>query len=385
MKRDLYRILKMLRDHKRGIKPDAAWVLENRNRLLMQVRNSMPTVAAAEKNRAYVHTIRDRLVRLVRGPVLAVTTILAVLLGGSLASVSAAERSLPGDSLYPLKLVTEQARLVMTQEKSKRVRLKAEFTKRRVKELKTILTEPVTRKEERAGKAAEILKQDLHTLKQQLSDVKSAGVDRDAAEAAKAIDKDVVEVMNALSEAKKDLSEEVKKMVSDAQAQAADVGIKALEVLVDASNGGEGVMSSEELDASLNAHADATIQMMATTKELTELSTATSDPNGTTSTSALATEAETFLEEAKQLMLENKLEEALGKIREASLKSFLAQRIAEAEWALIVGAASSNANTGASTSTAASGTASSTGNEALAASIPSDTASAPSNPEQAPN
>lgn len=354
MKRDLYRTIRSIRDHERGLKPNPAWVLRNRERLLMQVANSMPSVEAALKNKAYTHTIRERLVRLVRGPALAIATIISVLLGGSLASVSAAERSIPGDSLYSLKLVTEQARLAITKGMPKRVRLKAEFTIRRVQELKTIVTTSVTKKDERANKAAEILKQDLNTLKQQLDEVQKAGDDEDTAEVAKAIDKGAVEVVNALADTKKELSQDVKKLVTDAQAQAADVGIQALEVLVDAQKEGDTV-TSDDLDASLAAHAGVAADMVAATKEITGLSTTGTDLlAGTSSTSALTDAVEQKLADAEQLLLEDDVDGAMSLIKEASSISFIAQKIAEEEQsALAVSAPSDSGDT--STSSTESG------------------------------
>ncbi|MCL4732968.1 hypothetical protein KJZ71_04170 [Patescibacteria group bacterium] len=326
---DLYCVMKSLRDHERGIKPDSAWVRANRETLLMQVRNSIPSADVAAKNRILAQT-GSRMLKIIRGPVLSFTAILAALLGGSLVSVSAAERSLPGDSLYALKLVTEQARLALTTEQSARMKLKVEFTKRRVEELRTIATTPVSKKDERAAKAAEILKQDLNTLKQQLENAKTSGTTKELADAVKVVEKETVQVVKTLTETKKELGGDVQLTVSDAQASAADIGIQALQALVDVQGSDEGGVTDEGLEASLAAHAEVAKNVAANTMELaaqSEASTASSTTSVTsTSAIALAKNVEAMLFEAQQLLLDGKSAEAIQKIKEASLQSFLAQK-----------------------------------------------------------
>ncbi len=335
----------MLRDQERGIKPDAAWVSATREQLLMQVRNSMPTPEAAQKNRATIAAAYPSLMKLARGPVLAVVLIIAVLLGGSLVSVRAADRSLPGDALYALKLVTEQTRIALESTTSGKVKLKAEYTKRRVEDLRYIVTEPVSDKEVRISKAADILKQDLHTLKEQLTEVQNASdptVAREVAETVKALDKDAVEAIKTLKETKKgEFAADVIQKVADAEAQAADVGIKALEVLVDVRDEEEAkdVVTDDEIDASLSEHAafaQETLQEVLTLANTVPTSTTivqvdtgvtTSSVSGVT----LANDAQDALNEVQQLLEENKLNEAIDKLREASTKSFLAQTTTQQE------------------------------------------------------
>lgn len=367
MKRDLYRVIRSIRDQERGIKPDPAWVRATRETLLMQVKNTIPSAEAAAKNRVLAKPV-SRLMQAVRGPVLAVSTIVIALLGGSLVSVSAAERSLPGDSLYALKLVTEQARLALTREQAERMRLKLEFTKRRVEELRTIATTDVSKKDERAAKAAEILKQDLNTLKQQLDEAKTSGNTKELADAARVVEKESVEVVKSLTESKKDFTSDVKQTVTDAQASAADIGIKALQVLVDVKGDPQGNVTDADIGASVAMHAEVTKGVAATTMQLAERSgivSVSSTAATTTSTTALAKDIESMLLEAQRLLGDNRTLEALEKLKEASLQSFLAQKLLEGAQtvpAQSTGSASSTeqgTSNGSSSST--SGTTSSTG------------------------
>jgi hypothetical protein len=306
----------------------------------MQVGNTMPSAETAAKNRETVAAAHPGLLKLARGPALVVLSIIFVLLGGSFASVRASDDSLPGDALYMIKLVSEQTQLALASSKPEKVRLKVAFTKRRVEDLKTVveMDEPdQSKKEERVSKAADILKQDLHTLKQQLADVSGgAQTDEDArqvAETVKQLDRETVGVLKTLEQTKKEgFGPEVKQKVADAQAQASDVGIKALEMLVEARKSEQtgDVVSEEEIGASLAEHAqaakDSVAEILLTAPAASTSSQA--EAGSSTSTDAgliLAKDAENALAEMDALLLENRTAEAIAKLKEASTKSFLAQ------------------------------------------------------------
>lgn len=349
----LFRTLRSLRDHERGVRPDAAWVRSTRETLLMQVRNTMPTAEVAARHREpFFVALYGRIMDRLRGPVLATVSIVGVVLGGSIASVSAAEQALPGDTLYSVKLVTEQARLALTGSKSDKVVLKAEFTKRRAEELKAVVTSPDnSKKEVRAALAVEGLKRDLDTLKNQLEEVQTQENTTKIAEAVKTVDKSTVELTKTLSETKESVPAAVKETVAAAQAQAVDVGIKALEVLVSVKevsekDGGTSTVSSEDIGASLSAHAEATAQSLATTKALSgTTATATSSSSytmPTTSTVKLVQDAEASLATVQQLASEQKLGEAVSLLKDVTMKSLTAQKQAEQQ-VLTLGTASSSA------------------------------------------
>src|SRR3989344_4870971 len=207
---------------------------------------------------------------------------------------------------------------------------------RRVAELKTIVSTPVTKKEERASQAADILKRDLDTLKQQLADVQEGSSGSDVADIAKTVDKNAVEVVKALNETKNELSQEVKEKVVAAQVQAADNGIKALEALVDVhADAGNTSVSDSDIGSSLAAHAEVAAVTVAATKALI---------GSSTSTRELTEDAQTSLNAVQQLVQDNKLNEAVGMIKDATAKSFTAQQQAE-EQSLALSNATSTSST----------------------------------------
>lgn len=352
---DLYRSLRTLRGHEQGIQPDPAWVSQTRNRLLMQVKNTMPTKDSAEKNRRTLAIAHPGFLAHARGPVFAVFGILVLIFGGTFASVRAAENSLPGDSLYMVKLVTEQTQIAFERSKTEKTKLKVSFTRRRIEELKKILsaTGGVDNKEERVSRAVEILKQDFSTLKNQLADVENieGGSKRDTIDAAKAVDQEVVEAVQALKDSKKEnFTEEVKQKVADAEAQVADAGMHALEVMVTAlgSEDVEGQVSGDEIGASLAQHATVAQETIASILLANQGATSSSavatsstkqgvsaQANGTSASSTnsgtIAKGAEVALDEVTALLGENRVAEAVQKLKEASAMSFLAQTEAQKE------------------------------------------------------
>jgi hypothetical protein len=362
MNSDLQRSIRSLRDRERGVQPDAAWVHRTRATLLMQVQNTMPSRAVAQQHSEFFASrFVGKFARLLRGPALGTLSIFGLILGGSIASVSAADQALPGDALYPIKIVTEQARLAFAPDTSNKLKLKSEFTKRRVDELKEIIATPGDAREERAAQAADSLKRDLDTLKQQLNDVQSKpSPASQVAEAVKLVDQNSVEVMKALNEAGSDkLSLDVQEKVATAQAQAADVGVKALEVLVDThKEAGESIVKASDISSSLAAHAQIMAVSVAQTKVLVESAaglnaSASSTLGGSlaTSTVMLVKDAEKSLADVQVLADQEKLGEAIDKIKDATVKSFTAKKQAEQEVLALTTNASSSSSGVSLTST----------------------------------
>jgi len=234
MSHELRKKIQSLRTRGQRIAPDKAWISYTRGILIMQIKNALPVEQMSfwRRSREAVRMlITSKMSQVIRKPVMATLSILAVVLSGSIFTVSAAERSLPGDFFYGIKLVTEQARLALTSTKEDKLILKTEFTDRRVSELKQVASNPDSG--EQVKQVAEMLKRDLSTIKDQLADVKQGSGSEKVVAAAKLVDKKSSEVINALQETKSGLSPETKEKVTEAQSAAADNGVKAIEVLAE--------------------------------------------------------------------------------------------------------------------------------------------------------
>lgn len=348
-KRDLLRKLRSVRSTERGIVPDQAWVLRTRARLLEQTRGTealSPLPASLRIREATRAFVPAQLVRWMRTPALAVASILVAVLGGSLASVNASDRSVPGDFLYPVKIAGEQTRLAFTQGKAERVRLKAEFVDRRVEEIKTIVNTPEKKNPERLREAAMGLKRDLDTVKNQLKEVKQESSPQVTAELAKLVDQKIDQVSKELQEVKTDISTEAKPAVAEAAAQAVQTSVAAVAVLIEARTqpDAQNVISDEDVAqvlrdklTDLHASIDGVSERLRAENASGTLSdqSATGTVSFASSSTMVATttlqlaSASATLGEVKVLIDERKLDEATQKLAEAA--KAVAQAVAAAE------------------------------------------------------
>ncbi len=322
MSTDLAKQLRDLKNAERRITPDPAWVRATRETLLMQAKNSLPSSASVTHRERVSQTFRmfapRRVSAWVRRPVIAFMTILLVASGGSIFSVSAAEQALPGDLLYGLKLATEQARLAFTPVKTDRLILKTEFTKRRVDDLKKVATD--TQHPGRVTQAAEILKQDLNTLKQQLGDVASDSSADQTAAAAKLVDQKTAEVITSLQQTKAQLSPASQEKVTEAQSAAADTSVTAIEVLATTHAQDENAVPTSDVTHAIEEHAKAVTD--ATSGATPTLSTGATSTKSTTSTPDLlqiasSTSATTTL---------NDLPALVNQVKDATQQAFAMQK-----------------------------------------------------------
>ncbi len=257
MSQELQKRLRQLRTAEMQTTPDRAWVQATRRTLLMQVENTLPTarkLPLAKRLREVVrYALPESFVRWISRPAMAALSLVVILTGGSIMSVSAAEQSMPGDFLYGLKLATEQARLAMASTKGDKLKLKTEFTTRRIQELKQVVA--TDKKSEKVVQVTEILKRDMNTLKEQLADVAKEEPSAEATEAAKLVDQKSNEVISALQETKTDQSPETKEKITEAQSVAADTGVKALEVLVEKHQESKDLVPAQEVAQAIQDHA----------------------------------------------------------------------------------------------------------------------------------
>lgn len=247
------RTLKRMHQTSQHVKVDEAWVGLQRQKLVVHLAKTMPVdpVSAKSSARSYLSQfIPARFAVFLRRPALAMLSIFGVVTGGSVASVSAAERAVPGDLLYPLKIVKEQTSLVFTKSKTDKLKLKTEFVGRRIEEVKALALSDAPQKGERIKETVEVLKRDFDTVKTQLSEVKKEAQPRDIAATAKLIDQKTKEVVKTLKDVKAVVPVEVQTKVVEAQAAAVEISVKAVQALIDvktASDVHDDVVTNEEI------------------------------------------------------------------------------------------------------------------------------------------
>ncbi len=337
-KRDLLQKLQSVHTAERGIVPDQEWVKRNREQLMMHVRSNFSVVPLRTQARAKValkHFIPERVTNFVRGPVMAVFSVMLTVLGGSIASVSASERAIPGDFLYPIKIASEQTQLAFVSDKKDKLKLKTEFVERRVQEIKTIANTPELKTSSRLKEAAVGLKRDLDTVKLQLADVNATETPADAAEATKLVDQKTDAIASELKQVKTDAPVEAKNSLSEAEVAAVHTGVSAMEFMIQAKNNpdAQNVVSQEDLVNSINNKVDSLRNSLDDTAQKLEALSSTSTvidtitATGTQQVTVMSVSsssvsqiqmASSTLEQAKALLSENKLDQISNKLIEAA-------------------------------------------------------------------
>ncbi|GEM_PF-1541735 len=357
--RDFQRKLQLIRSAERGIQPDSAWVLRTRERLLMQVSNTLSAESAPAHHQLrefWRRFIPTQWLELVRGPALATLSIFGIVAGGSIMSVSAAEQSLPGDFLYPVKLAGEQTQLIFTKSRSQKLKLKTGFVERRVKEIQAIASGDEPKKGERIKAAAETLRRDLDTVKNQLTEVSDNKNKEDSlgqvVEAAKLVDQKSAEVAATLKDVKPSLPAEAQGKVGEVETAAVATGVKALQVLIDSQNhpDAQGEVTKEDISRSIQGKVDGIQdQITAATEKIISANHAATGTqtlpfltasstlltlNASTSSAAAPLiqikNAQDSLEAAKQSLQENKLSEVRDKLGDAAKAVGVAETVADA-------------------------------------------------------
>lgn len=353
--RDLQRKLQLIRSVERGIKPDPAWVSRTRETLLMQAGNSLSNVPAPVTRRIrefWQQFVPTQFLEYLSAPLLAGLSILAIVAGGSIASVSAAEQALPGDFLYPVKLATEQTKLIFAKSKTDKLKIKTGFVERRVKEIQVVATSDVSEKGARIKVAAETLRRDLDTVKNQLNEVsvnQRPDQVKEVAEAAKLVDQKSAQVVETLKDVKATLPEEAKGKVTEVETAAVVTGVKAVQVLIDSHTdpAAKDVITPDELSQAIQGKVEGIENQIASTAQKIILvngsSTGTTDlltvsstimALDTATTSAVAPllqikNAQQSLQEAKELLQQNKLDEVKDKLGEAAKAVTVAETVAD--------------------------------------------------------
>lgn len=345
-KHELLRKLAAVRETERGIVPDQAWVLRTRERLMdhahrTHAQAAAPLSFAARLKLMVRHFAPTKLFQFMRAPVLASLSIFATVLGGSLVSVSAAERSVPGDFLYPIKLAGEQTRLAFTSDKVERIKLKTDYVERRVEEIKAIASNQDGASSDLLREAAKGLKRDLDTVKNQLKDVKKETAQKSAA-VARLVDSRSNSVAQELKNVRGTVPQDVKPSMAEAEAAALQTGVSAVGVLIDAQDKPEGkdIISDEDVTKAIESKVNGIRATLEGTAERLRAVSPTSTISGhsaSTGTSSLPATSSTVLtmlvasssafnisaasatlQEVRVLLGEHRLDEVTDKLHEAA-------------------------------------------------------------------
>lgn len=218
-----------------SFKPDEAWSKSSKERILRQIKNTLPEtkrVFFAERvTQIFCLYLPKRMLLMARP---ALVTFLAVSLAGSGWIISAsASNSLPGDYLWNVKLATEKAQ-IMVSDQDKKAEMHIDFAKRRLDEAKELQNKPVDpEKEKKLAMAIKTAKKSVESAVKsvdeviQLSDVKNDTAK--VIETAKVVSEkagEVVEKIKEISQTTQTL--ETKQELIDTSKLASEAGVKVI-------------------------------------------------------------------------------------------------------------------------------------------------------------
>lgn len=249
--KELIQNLKQLKNNEAAGAPSNDFISTNRKTMLMQIKNSS---APAERPFSVVYFWRliesvmpENVFRFVIRPAVLSLLAFGVAFGSWAATVSASYDSLPGDKLYSLKRIAEQAQLSLTA-KDDRPSLQIELASRRLDEVAKITEKPsITNKDERAKQAVKNFTEQIQSVKIALENL-SQQDDKTGkiVEVAQMVDRKTTEYATILEKTNVD-APEIKKEVEVATSVVSDAGIKAIEVIVKKSEQGVTEMNKEEV------------------------------------------------------------------------------------------------------------------------------------------
>ncbi|OIO20017.1 MAG: hypothetical protein CO029_01805 [Candidatus Magasanikbacteria bacterium CG_4_9_14_0_2_um_filter_41_10] len=291
MSRILKAQLKKVKNLEGRINPDQAWVARTKTSLLQTIASE--TIVATTPVRAMVG--KKRAEQMLQGfqaffpknifsqarPVF--ISLLVFLLAGSgwIASASASE-SLPGDTLWQVKLASEKTQIVLasiTGNDKKNVALQLKFAARRADEIKIVTGEEKFAPEEKAKRAGEGLKQLQENIASVDTAVHSDEQKEDISKGAKELNESTAQISATLKEVAStvqdgDADATLTKQVAAAQQAVDEVGINAVKVAVEgAQNDVERTAAQvlvEEKIVSVLSDADGALSKNAEAKALIE-------------------------------------------------------------------------------------------------------------------
>jgi len=269
--------LKELRDLAGLTAPKPEWLKINREVLLMQVRNNIghPRESFSFNKiwRGLNIFLPPQFVGYVVRPIIFIGILASTVFGGWITTVYASYNSLPGDVLYPIKLAAENVQTSLAN-KPQEIKLRMENAGRRAGEVNKIVKNNLPKKEVKVEEAVKHLKDDLEVVKVNLDSIKqdsATGKSAETVEIAKAVDQKSIEIQKTLDQIKTDMAanavsilalnapvtaetvaaglatDKVEDQVKKATAVMVEIGVKAVEVIVEKHQVNSAVIGKEEI------------------------------------------------------------------------------------------------------------------------------------------
>jgi hypothetical protein len=289
--------LKNLQAAKSAVLPNALWVSETRNMLVAKAASDMTAPAQGRLIAPVVlpTTAMSRFMFVLR-PVVATCMVAGLAVLGWAAGVSSSISSKPGDLLYGLQNAAEQTQLTFAANASARAYLHLDLAGRRANDVATLAEGNGVNRESDMLSAMSQLQNEIVNVKQSLNEV-SASKSADTAAVAKAVDRKVAEINAVFGKTKNLLSANAQQKAEAVQAEADDVSLQAVAVLVaDAKTPADKSDAATRVQQTIDS-AEAVIEVTST---------------------AAADQAKEALKQAKAALASDNLAQAVAKVQESA-------------------------------------------------------------------
>lgn len=279
----LYRCKKLIHQAGAEINPVEAWKQNTREALLAEVRRS-PVWRQAQnqpkaKARNFSFSVFLPNYRLIFRPVGVVAMIAVVVFSGSIATVSAARASLPGDTFYPVKIGLERAQISLALSQEKKAELEIAFAGIRLKEIQEIIDKKSSTQGNGVKAAANIeqaishLSKGLNSVQKRLDQIKKSASAQEAVGISKLINDNAVIFEENLLQLKGRITKDQTKAepqtvatIDQALVKLDETNTKSLTVMVEKSS----ILPGNEAKEDAAAKLQTTIERMEKKIEVTE-------------------------------------------------------------------------------------------------------------------
>ena len=324
MSSDIIRKLKKLKK----VNPNTEWKNSCRKFLLSEIKRD-----TAERQIWFKESFKTLFsidfVKLTLKPAVSLASVVALVLGGGF-SVSASQVSLPGDRLYPLKMVSEKVQVAFAFSDENRARVHVKLAGKRLGEVKKIKEKNGPDKDERINIAIDKFHEEIKTAELKLNDIEE---ESDALEVAKIFDTKTKEYKEALIEAGSDLktSKEIAEKISEGIVLAENIGEKALIVIAENSDDANSLISKEDALKSINEKIELIEERVSKIEEGVASIAIEEGDNELTklleSVDKLLKEGRRVLELARASVLEESIDEAFLNVMESKELIYEAEKI----------------------------------------------------------
>ncbi|PIQ78001.1 MAG: hypothetical protein COV79_05650, partial [Parcubacteria group bacterium CG11_big_fil_rev_8_21_14_0_20_41_14] len=130
-----------------GFSPDSDWKKSSRDALLARIRQTEHW-QEPEKSHSFGSIFSTMIAPAMLKPVLASLLVVSLTMSGSIFAVQAAKASLPGDTLYSVKLGIEDVQVGLVFSEKKKAELEVKFAGTRLKEVKEVIENDIQTKKQ---------------------------------------------------------------------------------------------------------------------------------------------------------------------------------------------------------------------------------------------